>query len=67
MNAVIATPTNPETAPTPMAVIMVARKLLVNCWVVATGMIIKALTSSSPTVRMARLTLTAAKTEIIEL
>ena len=35
-----------------------------NCCAVATGMIISALTSSRPTVRIATLTVTAASTEI---
>ena len=39
------------------------RKPRANCCDVATGMIISALTSSSPTVRIATLTVTAASTE----
>src|SRR5699024_2701604 len=45
----------------------VDRKLVVSCCDVATGTTINALTSSSPTVRMATATVTAASTAIITL
>ncbi len=47
-----------------MAPSMVVLNPRENCWAVATGMIISALTSSRPTVRIATLTVTAASTEI---
>ncbi len=50
--------------PATIAPIMVTLKPRENCCAVATGMIISALTSSSPTVRIATLTVTAASTEI---
>ena len=46
-----------------MADSSVARNARVTCWLVATGTTISAETSSSPTVRIATVTVTAASTE----
>ena len=49
--------------PSAIAATRVVRKPRVSCWAVATGTTISALTSSSPTVRIATVTVTAAITE----
>ena len=59
-----ATPLTAAAAPITMPVSMVVRNPLVNCWAVATGMTISALTSKRPTVRMATVTVIAAITAI---
>ena len=54
-------PTDAAT-PSPIAEVSVVRNDRVSCWAVATGTTISAETSSSPTLRMATVTLTAART-----
>ena len=49
--------------PTAIASNSVERKVRANCWAVATGTTMSALTRSSPTVRIATVTVTAARTE----
>ena len=52
-NAETTTPPSEASSPPSIAPNIVVRKLRANCCDVATGMIISALTSSSPTVRIA--------------
>ena len=63
-NAEALTPAIAASVPAAIAPSMVVRNPRENCCAVATGMIISALTSSRPTVRIATLTVTAASTEI---
>ena len=60
----VTTPASEATTPIPIASANVVRKLRVSCCAVATGTTISALTSSSPTVRMDTVTVTAASTAI---
>ena len=55
-------PARVTATPIATATAKVAAKLRVSCWAAATGTTIRALTSSSPTTRMATVTVTAAVT-----
>ena len=55
-------PPSEAATPSPIAATSVVRNERVSCWEVATGTTISAETSSSPTVRIATVTLTAAST-----
>ena len=66
-NAAITSPPTDASVPSAMAAASVVRNERVSCCAVATGTTMSAETSSSPTVRIATVTLTAASTAMSRL